>query len=65
MGTIRESAYAGYDKEWHKRKEVYDCPVNSTILIDDIQKVILRVLKPFSGYYYTIEPYPDSHWLGA
>jgi len=65
MGTLRESAYAKYDQEWHRRKEVYDCPINTTVLIDDIQQVVISSLNGTSIYYYKISPYPDSHWMGA
>ena len=65
MGILRDSAYVDYEKKWHKRHVVYDCPINATILIDDIQEVIIGNLNQMYGYYYKITPYPDSHWMGA
>ena len=65
MGILRDSAYVDYEKEWHKRHVVYDCPINATILIDDIQEVIIGMLNYTSEYYYKIQPYPESHHMGA
>lgn len=65
MGTLRESAYAKYNQEWHRRKEVYDCPINATLLVDDTQKAIIGRLNQQSGYYYKITQYPPSHWIGT